>query len=1233
MTYRVRWTVCLVVAWTWSLALTAWAAPIDSATALQAARGWLIANPRPMLKDAGPEKWTAVNVRPFADSEGRTLAFVVDLKPGGFIILPSDDALDPVLAFATKGSFRVGRTQCLGLPELLRLDLPQRLATARQASVTEQENVANRWIRLASVSVTAHSPLFDAYPVALWETASWDQVDEYAISTPIPGYPSGCVATAMGIIIRYHEYPASATVGGQYTVDGYPQNPPPIQANYDYTLMPLQLSWQSPFVEQKAISDLLFHCGRAVGQDYALSGSGIPTAEAEQRLTRAYRNTFGYGDVSWISGQNSTWYTTLKSELNARRPVQLVITGGDVGHSIVCDGWGYDQTYERNECIHLNFGWNGAYNTWYYPGDGTMDWPAGGYRFTCLEGLVYNIRPPAPPACWNALRFEGDVTVPDGSCINANEAFTKAWRLRNTGSCSWGGGYKFAFDGGDQMGAPSYISVPSVAPGATWDPSVGLRAPSTPGHYRGYWRMQNPQGVKFGTSVYVDINVQNPCAPPDVYWTSTPPGGRWYRSCERLSYHVNGTRPNTVVERASGSGWQGGPYNTSDGYIDICWAGLGWHDYWVDASNACGSDATDHWGGGWDDVPPAAYRTGGAAPNVWYRLSPSVSWTASDAHSGVKHILYHWNSEGWSGGASAQLRDGRNTLWVRAEDNAWTGGSQSGNWADYNLGEYLLDNTPPVVSPPNPDVPENTNAVVINFALNAWDSQSGVREVRVLVNDKQIGSIGSGAGVFRWDTTGLPDGEYFIKAVAIDRAIPDGNSATSSSVRLFLDKTAPAISYVIGPMCGDWYRQRPLVDVVCGDGGAGSPPCSLEMDGQSVTGPLYVPEGVHHLVMRATDNAGHVEESRSVIRVDLTRPMLWNIAAAASADTVAASWQQADGGSGVGDAVWWLGTTPGGADLAAPTHTGGARHCWRAGVNLAPGVPYYLSVKVIDNACNESAVQTAQLPPLAPGSQKPFVMASGGVTGEGRTSDGYVVFDTLGEPIAGYTGGAGFSEVAAGYWTVDPDAARILNLAEAWTIPDYRTVVLATPMVVTAGTDDFLGRFYVEQPDRAAGIRVDVSPGTGVTAERNSSVLISGKLSTVSGERVIEHPAVELVGTAQPVRPLVMPNATLGGEAMSAAQPGVYGGTGLLNVGLLVTTSGWLYPYNDDAFFILDQQGQFGTMDGVWVMLDGLAEGNVIPTPVAGYVSVTGISSVVEMDGAYFRCIRPRSAADVQVVF
>ena len=95
--------------------------------------------------------------------------------------------------------------------------------------------------------------------------------------------------------------------------------------------------------------------------------------------------------------------------------------------------------------------------------------------------------------------FLSDVTIPDGTVLVPGQAFTKTWRLRNVGSCTWTTGYSLVFSTGDQMGAAASINLPSsVGPRQTIDLSVDLIAPQSPGNYRGYWLLKNAAGRVFG---------------------------------------------------------------------------------------------------------------------------------------------------------------------------------------------------------------------------------------------------------------------------------------------------------------------------------------------------------------------------------------------------------------------------------------------------------------------------------------------------------------------------------------------------------------------------------------------------------------------------------------------------------------------------------------------------------------------------------------------------------------
>ncbi len=132
--------------------------------------------------------------------------------------------------------------------------------------------------------------------------------------------------------------------------------------------------------------------------------------------------------------------------------------------------------------------------------------------------------PPEPTTavgCTLSAHWVADVTVPDNTAFAPNTPFVKTWRVRNSGTCAWEAGTQLVFASGDQMGGPSSVSVPAVAPGATTDISVNLTAPATPGSYQGNWQLQAPDGTRFGAIIWVKIVVPPP-ATATATLTPTP---------------------------------------------------------------------------------------------------------------------------------------------------------------------------------------------------------------------------------------------------------------------------------------------------------------------------------------------------------------------------------------------------------------------------------------------------------------------------------------------------------------------------------------------------------------------------------------------------------------------------------------------------------------------------------------------------------------------------------------
>ncbi|HUS83943.1 MAG TPA: NBR1-Ig-like domain-containing protein [Anaerolineales bacterium] len=113
--------------------------------------------------------------------------------------------------------------------------------------------------------------------------------------------------------------------------------------------------------------------------------------------------------------------------------------------------------------------------------------------------------------------FVADVTIPDGTVLARGETFTKTWRLRNTGTCTWSSSYALVFDSGDSLGGPaSKQLVGTIAPNQTVDISVDLIAPTEVGTFRGNWRLRSDAGVHFGIGNFGDVAFYVEIETPDV---------------------------------------------------------------------------------------------------------------------------------------------------------------------------------------------------------------------------------------------------------------------------------------------------------------------------------------------------------------------------------------------------------------------------------------------------------------------------------------------------------------------------------------------------------------------------------------------------------------------------------------------------------------------------------------------------------------------------------------------
>ena len=137
-----------------------------------------------------------------------------------------------------------------------------------------------------------------------------------------------------------------------------------------------------------------------------------------------------------------------------------------------------------------------------------------------------------PSSCKDSAVLLRDVTIPDGTRMQAGENFTKTWEFRNTGTCPWVN-YLLKFAAGDAMGAPLSATIQNTSPGNSVLVSVDLTAPVADGGYTAYFTLNDPSGrdVPIGTEktfwvkIVVGENLRQATTSSNLSTPYVPKGG------------------------------------------------------------------------------------------------------------------------------------------------------------------------------------------------------------------------------------------------------------------------------------------------------------------------------------------------------------------------------------------------------------------------------------------------------------------------------------------------------------------------------------------------------------------------------------------------------------------------------------------------------------------------------------------------------------------------------------
>lgn len=384
---------------------------VDDATKI--ARQWLGRGGR-SLKKAGQDGSDAVSLAHAVASEhdgnANVYVFTTDRS---FVIVAGDECVDnPILGFSDEGGFSAE-----GMPDAMKWLLGEYSQQIDVVKVAEGEEVRRRRGNLKSYDIFPHwhdvtntvGPLMDTF----WQQ---DAPYKYVISQNIGGTwtsddkgenkvcATGCAATALAQIMRYHKWPVTGTGSHSYTdykgrysepTNGTVISSDFSQHTYDWNHMRIEYEGNYEAsapdntegkyneTERNAVSQLMYDCGVAIDMRYGSNTStSTESGGKEYCVANALVNYFGYASsVTAKARSNSStagetpnyadeeWEAMLKAEIDGKRPVFMVgqAADGKSSHAYVCDGYGYghgtDESGQDNVgqiYFHINWGW-GSY--------------------------------------------------------------------------------------------------------------------------------------------------------------------------------------------------------------------------------------------------------------------------------------------------------------------------------------------------------------------------------------------------------------------------------------------------------------------------------------------------------------------------------------------------------------------------------------------------------------------------------------------------------------------------------------------------------------------------------------------------------------------------------------------------------------------------------------------------------------------------------------------------------
>lgn len=308
------------------------------------------------------------------DSLGNALAYIVNFTDGGFCIVSATKKSMPILAYSDAGEFDLSQAGKSGVSVWI-AQTTDEIVNQGELTNDEQIALNRLWVEYENYFIASSSTKssneelmneafnrqlasfgaesgFSAFPVSAAQdrvpndiyqqaksisaatgsperytiisvkdisttttvgplmSSAWHQDNPFNNKVPA-GCPAGCVAIALGQIMKFHRHPAS----------------------YNWSNME-----DGNLDQYEDVQNLIADIGRAVKMTYAPSGSGASTSDAAKGIGQ-----LGYG----VTTRGNLIWEVKEEVLTNKRPVWMRGQTVTVGHAWVCDG--FTEILEKRE--------------------------------------------------------------------------------------------------------------------------------------------------------------------------------------------------------------------------------------------------------------------------------------------------------------------------------------------------------------------------------------------------------------------------------------------------------------------------------------------------------------------------------------------------------------------------------------------------------------------------------------------------------------------------------------------------------------------------------------------------------------------------------------------------------------------------------------------------------------------------------------------------------------------